>query len=228
MAKQALQVAIDGPASAGKSTVAKLVAKRFGYIYVDTGAMYRAVTYWAMQHDVDLTDETAVIAAMKTLKISFKPGEPDQLVFANQEDITSAIRQPDVTNNVSTIAALPQVRTILTDQQREMATAGGIVMDGRDIGTTVLPNAEVKIFLVASAAERAKRRYAENIKKGIDTPLDQLQAEIELRDHKDSARKVSPLTQAADATLVDTTPMSIDEVVAAIAEIITKKQSSTI
>ncbi|WP_395538068.1 (d)CMP kinase [Lactiplantibacillus pentosus] len=228
MAKQALQVAIDGPASAGKSTVAKLVAKRFGYIYVDTGAMYRAVTYWAMQHDVDLTDETAVIAAMKTLKISFKPGEPDQLVFANQEDITSAIRQPDVTNNVSTIATLPQVRTILTDQQREMATAGGIVMDGRDIGTTVLPNAEVKIFLVASAAERAKRRYAENIKKGIDTPLDQLQAEIELRDHKDSTRKVSPLTQAADATLVDTTPMSIDEVVAAIAEIITKKQSSTI
>ncbi|PRO85610.1 (d)CMP kinase [Lactiplantibacillus pentosus] len=228
MAKQALQVAIDGPASAGKSTVAKLVAKRFGYIYVDTGAMYRAVTYWAMQHDVDLTDETAVIAAMKTLKISFKPGEPDQLVFANQEDITSAIRQPDVTNNVSTIAALPQVRTILTDQQREMATAGGIVMDGRDIGTTVLPNAEVKIFLVASAAERAKRRYAENIKKEIDTPLDQLQAEIELRDHKDSTRKVSPLTQAVDATLVDTTPMSIDEVVAAIAEIITKKQSSTI
>ncbi|EQM55481.1 cytidylate kinase [Lactiplantibacillus plantarum EGD-AQ4] len=228
MAKQALQVAIDGPASAGKSTVAKLVAKRFGYIYVDTGAMYRAVTYWAMQHDVDLTDGHAVIAAMKTLKISFKPGEPDQLVFANQEDITAAIRQPDVTNNVSTIAALPQVRTILTDQQREMATAGGIVMDGRDIGTTVLPDAEVKIFLVASAAERAKRRYAENIKKGIDTPLDQLQAEIELRDHKDSTRKVSPLTQAADATLVDTTPMSIDEVVAAIAEIITKKQSSTI
>ena len=228
MAKQALQVAIDGPASAGKSTVAKLVAKRFGYIYVDTGAMYRAVTYWAMQQHVDLADEAAVITAMKSLKISFKPGEPDQLVFANQEDITAVIRQPDVTNNVSTIAALPQVRTILTEQQREMANAGGIVMDGRDIGTTVLPNAEVKIFLVASAAERAKRRYAENVKKGIDTPLAQLQAEIELRDHKDSTRKVSPLTQATDATLVDTTPMSIDEVVAAIAKIITKKQSSTI
>ena len=209
MAKQALQVAIDGPASAGKSTVAKLVAKRFGYIYVDTGAMYRAVTYWAMQQHVDLADEAAVITAMKSLKISFKPGEPDQLVFANQEDITAAIRQPDVTNNVSTIAALPQVRTILTEQQREMANAGGIVMDGRDIGTTVLPNAE-------------------NVKKGIDTPLAQLQAEIELRDHKDSTRKVSPLTQATDATLVDTTPMSIDEVVAAIAKIITKKQSSTI
>ncbi|WP_047999767.1 (d)CMP kinase [Lactiplantibacillus herbarum] len=228
MAEQALlQVAIDGPASAGKSTVAKLVAKRFGYIYVDTGAMYRAVTYWAMQQKIDLADEVAVMAAMKSLKISFKPGEPDQLVFANQEDITAAIRQPDVTNNVSTIAALPRVREILTDQQREMATAGGIVMDGRDIGTTVLPDAEVKIFLVASAAERAQRRYAENIKKGIDTPLAQLQAEIELRDHKDSTRKVSPLTQAADAILVDTTPMSIDEVVSTIAEII-KKQSSTI
>ncbi|WP_338211072.1 (d)CMP kinase [Lactiplantibacillus paraxiangfangensis] len=227
MAEQALQVAIDGPASAGKSTVAKLVAKRFGYIYVDTGAMYRAVTLWAMQHDVSLTDEAAVIASMQSLKISFKPGEPDQLVFANSQDITQAIRQPDVTNNVSTIAALPKVRTILTDQQREMADAGGIVMDGRDIGTTVLPHAEVKIFLVASAAERAKRRYAENIKKGIETPLAQLQAEIELRDHKDSTRKVSPLTQAADAVLVDTTPMSIEEVVTTIAEII-KKQSSTI
>ncbi len=227
MAEQALQVAIDGPASAGKSTVAKLVAKRFGYIYVDTGAMYRAVTLWAMQHDVSLTDEAAVIASMQSLKISFKPGEPDQLVFANAQDITQAIRQPDVTNNVSTIAALPKVRTILTDQQREMADAGGIVMDGRDIGTTVLPHAEVKIFLVASAAERAKRRYAENIKKGIETPLAQLQAEIELRDHKDSTRKVSPLTQAADAVLVDTTPMSIEEVVTTIAEII-KKQSSTI
>ncbi|RRK10987.1 (d)CMP kinase [Lactiplantibacillus garii] len=227
MAEQALQVAIDGPASAGKSTVAKLVAKRFGYIYVDTGAMYRAVTLWAMQHGVTLTDEAAVITAMQSLKISFKPGEPDQLVFANAQDITQAIRQPDVTNNVSTIAALPKVRTILTDQQREMANAGGIVMDGRDIGTTVLPHAEVKIFLVASAAERAKRRYAENVKKGIETPLAQLQAEIELRDHKDSTRKVSPLTQAADAVLVDTTPMSIEQVVDTIANII-KKQSSAI
>lgn len=227
MAEQALQVAIDGPASAGKSTVAKLVAKRFGYIYVDTGAMYRAVTFWAMQRGVDLSDEAAVTAAMQSLKIGFKPGEPDQLVFANDQDITAAIRQPDVTNNVSTIAALPQVRTILTDQQREMAAAGGIVMDGRDIGTTVLPHAQVKIFLVASAAERAKRRYAENIKKGIETPLAQLQAEIELRDHKDSTRKVSPLTKAQDAIEVDTTPMSIEEVVTTIAEII-KKQSSTI
>ncbi|CAM3058045.1 (d)CMP kinase [Lactiplantibacillus plajomi] len=227
MAEQALQVAIDGPASAGKSTVAKLVAKRFGYIYVDTGAMYRAVTFWAMQRGVDLSDEAAVTAAMQSLKIGFKPGDPDQLVFANDQDITMAIRQPDVTNNVSTIAALPQVRTILTDQQREMAAAGGIVMDGRDIGTTVLPHAQVKIFLVASAAERAKRRYAENIKKGIETPLAQLQAEIELRDHKDSTRKVSPLTKAQDAIEVDTTPMSIEEVVTTIAEII-KKQSSTI
>lgn len=227
MAEQALQVAIDGPASAGKSTVAKLVAKRFGYIYVDTGAMYRAVTYWAMTHQVPLADDDAVAKMMGSLTISFKPGEPDQLVFANDEDITAAIRQPDVTNNVSTIAALPKVRALLTDHQRQIAAAGGVVMDGRDIGSTVLPKAEVKIFLVASAAERAKRRYAENITKGINTPLAQLQAEIELRDHKDSTRKVSPLTQAADAVLVDTTPMSIEEVVDAIAAII-KKQSSTI
>ncbi len=176
-----------------------------------------------MQRGVTLTDEAAVITAMQSLKIGFKPGEPDQLVFANDQDITQAIRQPDVTNNVSTIAALPKVREILTDQQRELADAGGIVMDGRDIGTTVLPHAEVKIFLVASAAERAQRRYAENIKKGIETPLAQLQAEIELRDHKDSTRKVSPLTQAADAVLVDTTPMSIEEVVDTIANIIKNK-----
>ncbi|AVK60435.1 (d)CMP kinase [Lactobacillus sp. CBA3605] len=227
MVKQGLQVAIDGPASAGKSTVAKLVAKRFGYVYVDTGAMYRTVTYWAMQHHVALTDEAAVIALMPTLTIGFKPGEPNQLVFANTVDVTMAIRQPDVTNNVSTIAALPKVREILTDQQRRIAAAGGVVMDGRDIGTTVLPQAEVKIFLVASAAERAQRRYTENLKKGIQTPLAQLQAEIELRDHKDSTRKVSPLTQADDAVLVDTTPMSIEEVVTTIADII-KKQNSTI
>jgi cytidylate kinase len=193
----ALQVAIDGPASAGKSTVAKLVAKQFNYIYCDTGAMYRAITYAALQQHMDLTDDIAVAQLAKQTKIIFQPGDPVQRVLIGTQDITEAIRQPEVTNNVSTVAAIAAVREELVRQQREIASHGGIVMDGRDIGTTVLPAAEVKIFLVASAHERAVRRYKENVLKGIDTPLNQLQEEIELRDKKDSTRKVSPLTQAS-------------------------------
>ncbi|KRM12112.1 (d)CMP kinase [Paucilactobacillus suebicus] len=221
---KALQVAIDGPASAGKSTVAKLVAKKFGYVYCDTGAMYRAITLAALQDKIILTDSEAVTKLAQKTKISFKPGDPVQQVFIGTQNITDAIRQPDITNNVSTVAAIASVRTELVNQQRQIADKGNIVMDGRDIGTTVLPHAGVKIFLVASAHERAVRRYKENIAKGINTPLDQLQAEIELRDKKDSTRAVSPLTQAADAQLLDTTSLSIDEVVNKISEIITKKQ----
>lgn len=220
----ALQVAIDGPASAGKSTVAKLVAKKFDYIYCDTGAMYRAITLAAQQAGIDLNDDAAVTAVAKRTKITFKPGDPVQQVFIDGQNVTQAIREPEVTNNVSTVAAIAQVRQQLVKHQQLIAQAGGIVMDGRDIGTTVLPHAEVKIFLVASAHERAVRRYKENVTKGINTPLDQLQAEIELRDQKDSTRKVSPLTQAADAQLLDTTSLTIDQVVEKINDIITKKR----
>lgn len=220
----ALQVAIDGPASAGKSTVAKLVAKQFNYIYCDTGAMYRAITYAALQQHMDLTDDIAVAQLAKQTKIIFQPGDPVQRVLIGTQDITEAIRQPEVTNNVSTVAAIAAVREELVRQQREIASHGGIVMDGRDIGTTVLPDAEIKIFLVASAHERAVRRYKENVLKGIDTPLNQLQEEIELRDKKDSTRKVSPLTQASDAQKLDTTSLSIEQVVEKISDVITKKQ----
>ena len=220
-----LQVAIDGPASAGKSTVAKLVAKRFGYVYCDTGAMYRAVTVAALKNGVAVDDRSAVARLVKSVKLTFEPGDPDQRVFLNGDEVTWAIRQPEVASNVSAIAAIPEVRTAMTDQQREIAAAGGIVMDGRDIGTTVLPNAPVKIFMVASAHERARRRYLENKKKGIaTTSLADLQRAIELRDKKDSTRKVSPLVQAKDAIRLDTTDLTIDQVVDKISEIIEKKR----
>ncbi|GAX02896.1 cytidylate kinase [Secundilactobacillus pentosiphilus] len=224
MSKKELQVAIDGPASAGKSTVAKKIAHRFRYIYCDTGAMYRTVTLKAMQQNVALDDAAALAEMLKTTKIEFKPGNPEQLVFLDGQEVTGAIRQPDVTNNVSTVAAQGTVRKDLTERQRKIAEAGGIVMDGRDIGTSVLPKAEVKIFLVASVEERAQRRFKDNAEKGIHTPIDELRDEIQIRDHKDSTRVISPLTQAADAVRLDTTSLSIDQVVDKISDIITKKQ----
>ena len=220
-----LQVAIDGPASAGKSTVAKLVAKKFNYVYCDTGAMYRAVTLEVLNQGIDPNDEKAIAEIARQVKIDFEPGDSEQRVFLNGEEVTHAIRLPKVAENVSAIAAVPEVRAEMTRQQRQIAEKGGIVMDGRDIGTTVLPNAPVKIFMVASAYERARRRYVENKAKGIDTTsLEDLQKAIELRDKKDSTRKVSPLTQAADAVRLDTTNLTIDEVVDKISQIIKKTQ----
>lgn len=218
-----IQVAIDGPASAGKSTVAKIVAKKLHFIYCDTGAMYRSVTFAALKNHVKLDDDQALKELLKTIEIRFVPAEPEQRVFVNDEEVTQAIRTPEITNNVSLVSAQPSVRAELTKRQQEIAEAGGIVMDGRDIGTTVLPNAEVKIFLVASVHERAVRRFKENQTKGIDTPLDVLEKEIEERDYKDSHREISPLTQAKDAVLVDTTSLTIDQVVDRILEIINQK-----
>lgn len=219
-----LQIAIDGPASAGKSTVAKLVAKKLGYVYCDTGAMYRATTYAAKKNHVAYDDDQGLKEMLEKTEIRFVPAEPEQKVFVNETEVTKTIRLPEIANNVSTVSAQKSVRADLTERQRMIAEQGGIVMDGRDIGTTVLPNAEVKIFLVASVHERAVRRFKENVEKGIDTPLDVLEKEIEERDYKDSHRKFSPLTQAKDAVLVDTTSLSIEEVVAKIMEIIEKVQ----
>ena len=219
-----LQIAIDGPASAGKSTVAKLVAKKLGYVYCDTGAMYRATTYAAKKNHVAYDDDQVLKEMLEKTEIRFVPAEPEQKVFVNETEVTKTIRLPEIANNVSTVSAQKSVRADLTERQRMIAEQGGIVMDGRDIGTTVLPNAEVKIFLVASVHERAVRRFKENVEKGIDTPLDVLEKEIEERDYKDSHRKISPLTQAEDAVLVDTTSLSIEEVVAKIMEIIEKVQ----
>ncbi|MEJ6400663.1 (d)CMP kinase [Nicoliella lavandulae] len=223
MSTDKLQVAIDGPASAGKSTVAKLIAKRFGYVYCDTGAMYRSITLKVIQEGIALDDEPAIVDVLNHTTIDFKPGDPNQLVFLDHHDVTNAIRSEQVTNSVSTVAALPGVRTNLVDQQRNIASHGGVVMDGRDIGTTVLPDADLKIFLVASVSERAERRFKDNAEKGIHTPIKELEAEIATRDYKDSHRKVSPLVKAADAIEINTTQMTIDDVVAEISKLMENK-----
>lgn len=217
-----IQIAIDGPASAGKSTVAKLVAKKLNYIYCDTGAMYRATTWAAKEHGVAFDDDVALGKLLGKIQIEFIPAEPEQLVFVDGVDVTQAIRTPVITNNVSAVAAQPMVRKALTKRQQMLAKNGGIVMDGRDIGSTVLPDAEVKIFLVASVKERALRRFKENQQKGIMTPLAVLEKEIEARDYKDSHREVSPLVQTKDAILVDTTSLDIKEVTDEIMKIVEK------
>ncbi|GEN47310.1 (d)CMP kinase [Ligilactobacillus pobuzihii] len=215
-----MQIAIDGPASAGKSTVAKLVAKRLNYIYCDTGAMYRAVTYAALKQGIALDNDKVLAEMLNSFELKFVPADPEQLVIVNGEDVTKKIRLPEVTNQVSLVSAQPSVRKEMTHRQQDIAAAGAIVMDGRDIGTTVLPQAEVKIFLVASVHERAVRRYKENVSKGIETSMATLEDEIKTRDYKDSHREISPLTQASDAILLDTTSLNITEVVEKILEFI--------
>ena len=225
--EKGLQVAIDGPASSGKSTVAKIIAKRFGYVYCDTGAMYRSVTWAALENGIDVSDTKQVIDLARRIKITFEPGQPDQRVFVDGHEVTKDIRTEKIAANVSAVAAIPEVRAQMVEQQRQIAQAGGIVMDGRDIGTTVLPDAQVKVFLVASAHERGRRRYEENLQKGLATQsLDELEAAIKLRDQKDSTRKVSPLTQAKDAILIDTTSLTIDQVVDEISALIKKNQDN--
>ncbi|MFT8457864.1 MAG: (d)CMP kinase [Liquorilactobacillus ghanensis] len=225
--KSNLQVAIDGPASAGKSTVAKKVAHLLDYVYCDTGAMYRAVTWAALQQKVPLDNDAALKELLTNLKIVFKPADDGQKVFVDGEDVTAAIRMPEISKNVSLVAAQISVREALTKKQQELALDGGIVMDGRDIGTTVLPDAEVKIFLVASVKERALRRFREDQAKGIKVDLSELEKEIALRDKKDSTRLISPLVQAKDAIKVDTTSLTIEQVVAKIMEIIKKTTKLT-
>ena len=209
-----IQIAIDGPASSGKSTVAKIIAKDFGYTYLDTGAMYRAATYIALQYQINPEESSQLLDLLDQYPISFGRAETgEQLVFVGDVDVTNPIRENEVTNAVSAFAAIPAIREKLVALQQEIAQQGGIVMDGRDIGTVVLPKAELKIFLVASVDERAERRYKENLSKGIETDLETLKEEIAARDYKDSHRETSPLKQAEDAIYLDTTGLSILEVV---------------
>ena len=209
-----IQIAIDGPASSGKSTVAKIIAKDLGYTYLDTGAMYRAATYIALQHQISPEEASQVLDLLDQYPISFGRSEDgQQLVYVGDVDVSHPIRENTVTNAVSSFAAIPAVREKLVAFQQKIARQGGIVMDGRDIGTVVLPQAELKIFLVASVDERAERRYKENLSKGIETDLETLKEEIAARDYKDSHRETSPLKQAEDAIYLDTTGLSILEVV---------------
>ncbi|MCK3882494.1 (d)CMP kinase [Streptococcus suis] len=216
---KSIQIAIDGPASSGKSTVAKIIAKDFGYTYLDTGAMYRSATYLALQNGIEVTDQNGIVTLLAQNPIRFGRDENgQQLVFVGDQDVTLPIRDNQVTNNVSAVAALPLVREELVRLQQEIAQAGGIVMDGRDIGTVVLPQAELKIFLIASVEERALRRFKENTERGIETDLELLKEEIAARDFKDSNRAVSPLKAADDAITFDTTGVSIEGVVKFISE----------
>lgn len=221
-----MQVAIDGPASAGKSTVAKIIAKKLSFVYIDTGAMYRACTVIARNHKLDYGDEENILKAIDEDGIELKSENGEQKVYSAGKDISLEIRTPEISANVSQVSALPRIREKMTSLQRQMAGKTNVIMDGRDIGTTVLPDADVKIFLVASARSRAERRLLDLKQRGIksDQTVDQIEADIAARDYKDSHRKVSPLKKAADATEVDTTEMTIDQVVDCILEKIQEKQ----
>ena len=213
-------IAVDGPAGAGKSTVSRALARRLEYVYIDTGAMYRAITLLAIRLGVDPHDEARLEALAEGADIVFRfdehyPDDPNR-IFLNGEDTSEAIRTPDVSALVSPVSAVPGVRRVLTHRQRELAQEGNVVMDGRDIGTTVLPQAGLKVFLTASLEERARRRYEEMHKKGFTADFAEVKKNLAERDAYDSGRKASPLAQAEDAVLVDTTSMSIDQVVDAL------------
>ncbi|MDO4732159.1 MAG: (d)CMP kinase [Bacillota bacterium] len=205
----AKQIAIDGPAGAGKSTLAKMLAQHFSYLYIDTGAMYRAVALSALSRGISPQDSAALAELMPQLRIAL---DPDGHVFVNGEDVTEAIRLPEVGNMASAVSTTAAVREALVCQQQEMAASQNVVMDGRDIGTVVLPHADCKIFLTASSQVRAARRAKQLQEKGLPADLEQIRREIEERDYRDSHRENSPLCQAEDAILLDSSELGIEQV----------------
>ena len=209
-------IAIDGPAGAGKSTIAKIVAKELGFIYVDTGAMYRTLALACFRDGIDTSDEAAVVAKCESVEVTLGYEDGTQKVYLNGEDVSTEIRREEIGNLTSAIAVYPGVRKILVALQKDLAAKNDVVMDGRDIGTAVLPNADLKIYLTASVETRAKRRYDELVEKGQTCDLKEIEKDIEDRDYRDMNRDVSPLSQAEDAVLVDSSDMTIDEVVAKI------------
>ena len=209
-------IAIDGPAGAGKSTIAKRVAKELSFIYVDTGAMYRAVALYLLRNEIDGTDAEAVAGNCQSAEVSIRYENGEQVVILNGENVNQYIRTEEVGNMASKTSANPAVRAHLLNLQRNLAAKNDVVMDGRDIGTVVLPDAQVKIYLTASVETRAKRRYDEYLAKDESADLEEIKKDIENRDHQDMTREISPLRQAEDAVLVDSSLMNIDEVVAAI------------
>lgn len=217
--KKHVSIAIDGPAGAGKSSVAKVVAKKLGFVYVDTGALYRAVALHVLRsndphHEIDMLDTV-------DLKISIVDGQ--QKIFLNSEDITEKIRTPEVSSMASKLSAKPKVREFLLDTQRDFAKKYNVLMDGRDIGTTILPNASVKFFLTASSKVRAKRRYDELCEKSQNVSFEKILSEIKKRDYRDEHREISPLKKANDAILVDTSDMSFDQSVHTILTLIQER-----
>lgn len=206
-------VAIDGPAGAGKSTIAKLVAKKKKYIYVDTGAMYRAMAIHFLKKNICPEETEKVIRACEDADVSITYENGVQQVYLNGENVTSRLRTEEVGNMASKTSAIPEVRGKLLELQRGLAETEDVIMDGRDIGTNILPNADVKIYLTASVETRAKRRYEELIEKGISCDLKNIETDIRERDERDMSRKIAPLKQAKDAILVDSSEMNIQEVV---------------
>ena len=209
----AKQIAIDGPAGAGKSTVAKLIADRLSYLYIDTGAMYRAIALQAIRDNINVEDETALIKLSQQIDLTLLPASQGCRVLIGGEDVSQEIRHTEVGNLASPVSAIAGVREELVRRQQQMAADNPVVMDGRDIGTVVLPKAECKIFLTASLRTRAERRTLELHSKGQETSLEQVEKELSERDHRDSNRTASPLRQAEDAHLVDSSNMSIEQVV---------------
>lgn len=209
----AFNVAIDGPAGAGKSTIAKAVAAKMGYVYVDTGAMYRAMALYFLQSGIPADDEAAIASQVDNITVTIKYVDGAQHVILNDEDVTGLIRTEEVGNMASATSVYATVRRKLVALQQELAASCDVIMDGRDIGTVVLPTADVKIFLTASVECRANRRYKELLEKGQNADLKQIAADIEDRDYRDSHREISPLKQADDAILLDSSDMTIDEVV---------------
>ena len=217
--KKNISVAIDGPSAAGKSTIAKMVAKKEKFIYIDTGAMYRCVAYYCLTQKIDLNDEKAVGQAIEHIQIRLTP---DNKVYLNDEDVSNQIRQDQVSLGASCVSKYQAVRSFLVDEQRKMAKAGNVILDGRDIGTVVLPNADLKIYQIASVETHAKRRYLENLERGLDADLETIKKEIEERDYQDTHREISPLKKAEDAIELDTSSLTLEEVVEQVLTLIQK------
>lgn len=211
--KKAFNIAIDGPAGAGKSTIAKMVAEKLGFIYVDTGAMYRAIALYFLRKGTAATDQKAVCDDVKEAEITIRYQSGVQQVILNGEDVSGQIRTEEVGNMASAISAYPPVRAHLLKLQRDLAASQNVIMDGRDIGTCILPDADTKIFLTASAHVRAQRRYKELVEKGTACNLEEIEQDIIERDARDMNRETAPLKQAEDAVLVDSSAMTIDQVV---------------
>lgn len=214
-----MKIAIDGPAGAGKSTISKAAAKKLGFIYIDTGAMYRAVGLAAVRQGIDTTDTEGVTYILDDIEISISYDESGQQIFLNGENVSAHIRLPEISVAASNVAVIPAVRLKLVELQRELASHNDVLMDGRDIGTYVLPDAEVKIFLTASVEERAMRRYRELVEKGIQADFDEVKADMEYRDKNDSEREFAPLKPAEDSIILDNTDLSLEQSVDKICEI---------
>ena len=222
-----MNIAIDGPAGAGKSTIAKRLAKKLGFIYVDTGAMYRAMAYYFLQHNIDAKDENAIAAACPDVDVTITYANGEQQVLLNGENVNGVIRNEKVGNMASSTSVYPMVRKKLVELQRQLAKSADVIMDGRDIGTCVLPHADVKVYLTASARTRALRRCKELEEKGTSCVLEEIEADINERDHRDMTREISPLKQAEDAVLVDSSNLTIDEVKDTIISLYRKGQGET-